>query len=165
MNKIKSSGIQFLLGFGVISFLWIIGLLACDPFDWFLYVELDGIYQMLDIVLTVTPFLICLYLILLSVWGKRNNYKIMYYSALTAVCLPIVAYLFNELPLSDSSVLTWILNLTVGLVLYPFGVVSSYIFNDIDFGFGYYEGVYIAAILIVLVVFSIIAYKKTKSTD
>ncbi len=165
MNRKIGNGFQFVLGFGIVILLWVIGWLACDPFDWLLYVELDGIYQIFDFVLTATPFLICLYLILLSVWGKRYNYKIMYYSAIAAVCLPIMAYLFNELLSSDSSILTWILGLTVGWVLYPFGIVAVNVFDNIDIGFGYCEGIYIVAIMVLFVIFSIIAYKKTKSTD
>ena len=69
MNKKKSSGIQFVFGFGVVMLLWGIGLLANDPFDWFsnIFMESDiDVYLILDIVLTGIPFLICLYLILLE---------------------------------------------------------------------------------------------------
>lgn len=93
MNRKTGNGFQFVLGLGIVTLLWVIGWLACDPFDWLLNVELDGIYQILDIVLTVTPFLICLYLILLSVLGKRNilfyivsclltNYSVPFWRAL-----------------------------------------------------------------------------------
>ena len=88
----------------------------------------------------------------------------MYYSALSAVCLTVIAYLFGELLSNDSSVLTWILGLTVGWILYPFGMVATYVFDNIDIGFGY-EGMYIVAIMVLFVVFSIIAHKKTKSVD
>ena len=160
MNRKIGNGFQFVLGFGIVTLLWVIGWLACDPFDWLLNVELDGIYQILDIVLIFTPFLICLYLVLLSVLGKRNNYKIIYYSALSAVCLPIIAYLFGELSLNDSSILTWILGLTVGWILYPFGMVAINIFDNI--GFRYCEGIYIAAIMVLFVIISIIIFKKGK---
>ena len=165
MNKKIGNGIQFVLGFGVISLLWVIGLMSSDPFCWFLNADLDvDIYIILDLILTITPFLICLYLFILSIIGKRNNYKIMYYSALSAVCLTVIAYLFGELLSNDSSVLTWILGLTVGWILYPFGMVATYVFDNIDIGFGY-EGMYIVAIMVLFVVFSIIAHKKTKSVD
>ncbi|MBE6774329.1 MAG: hypothetical protein E7544_08920 [Ruminococcaceae bacterium] len=165
MNKKKSSGIQFVFGFGVVMLLWGIGLLAIDPFDWFynIFMESDiDVYLILDIVLTGIPFLICLYLILLSVSGKRNNYKVMYYSALTAVCLPIIAYLFNELPLNDSSIITWILGLTIGWILYPFGLIGLVIFDNVDIGFGYYEGMYIVLIMASAAILSMVLYKTIK---
>lgn len=165
MNKKIGNGIQFVLGFGVISLLWVIGLMSSDPFYWFLNADLDvDIYIILDLILTITPFLICLYLLILSIIGKRNNYNIMYYSALSAVCLPIIAYLFGELLSNDSSVLTWILGLTVGWILYPFGMVAINVFDNIDIGFGY-EGMYIVAIMVLFVVISIVSYKKIKSTN
>ena len=165
MNKKKSSGIQFVFGFGVVMLLWGIGLLANDPFDWFsnIFMESDiDVYLILDIVLTGIPFLICLYLILLSVSDKRNNYKVMYYSALAAVCLPIIAYLFNELSLNDSSIITWILGLTIGWILYPFGLIGLAIFDNVDIGFGYYEGMYIVLIMASAAILSMVLYKTIK---
>ena len=168
MNRKIGNGFQFVLGFGIVTLLWVIGLLANDPFDWYYNTAMESnidVYLILDIVLTVIPFLVCLYLILLSVWGKRNNYKVMYYSALTAVCLPIVAYLFNELSLNDSSIITWILNFTIGLVLYPFGFIGLGIFDNVDIGFGYCEGMYIVIIMASAAILSMVLYKKIKRNN
>ena len=165
MNKKIGNGIQFVLGFGIISLLYIIGFLSSDPFCWFLNAEFDvDIYLVFDIILTITPFLICGYLILISIVGKHCNYKFMYYSALLAVCMPVIAYLFGKLLGNDSSVLTWILGLTVGWIMYPFGIVAVAVFDNIDIGFGY-EGIYIVAIMVLFVVLSIILHKTIKNSD
>jgi hypothetical protein len=44
MNRKIGSGFQFVLGFGIITLLWIIGWLACDPFDWLFNVEIDAVF-------------------------------------------------------------------------------------------------------------------------
>lgn len=167
MNKKKLSVSQFILGFGIVMFLWAIGLLAGDPYGLFFDIYTDSnidVYLILDIVLAAIPILICLYLILLSFICKLKSYKVMYYSALLAFCLPLVGYMFNELSLSDSSIITWILNLTVGLVLIPFGIVGLAVFDSIDLG-GYCEGIYIVALMALVAVISMVIYKTIKRNN
>lgn len=168
MNKKKSSGIKFIYGFVFVMLLWGIGLLASDPFDWFFNISVESdihIDLILNIVLTVILFLICLYLIFLSFFCKINDYKMMYYSALVAVCLPVIAYLFNELSLNDSSIITWILGLTVGWILYPFGMIGLEVFDNVDIGFGYCEGMYIVIIMALAVILSMVIYKTIKRNN
>lgn len=162
MKKRISRGKQVILGAGITSFLWIIAFLACDPFGWLLYSDISGF--LLSFIIIAVPFFNSAYLLVLSIISKKYNYKKLYFSALAAVCLPVLAYLFNELNLSDSSIFSWILNLTVGLVLYPAGIICVEVIENAAFELSYsMEGTYIVAVMIVFIIVSAILYKTVKA--
>lgn len=165
MNLKTSKLLQFVLGFGSISILWIAGYLSSDPFNWLLNKNIsDLIWMLFDFISTITPFLISLCLIALSIVGKKHSYKILYYSALAAVCLPVIVYVFSLLMYDDSSAITWLL-MPVAIILYPLGFTVLTIDNA-AFNLGeFWESEYIVAIMITLVIVSFVIYKKIKTNN
>ena len=165
MNLKTSKLLQFVLGFGSISILWIAGYLSSDPFDWLLNKNIsDLIWMLFDFISAVTPFLISLCLIALSIIGKKYSYNILYYSALSAVCLPVIVYVFSLLMYDDSSVITWLL-MPIAIILYPLGFTVVTIYNAAFNLGGFWEPEYIVVIMTVLIFASLVIYKKIKTSN
>lgn len=165
MNLKTSKLLQFVLGFGSISILWVAGYLSSDPFNWLLDKNIsDLIWMLFDFISAITPFLISLCLIALSIVGKKHSYKILYYSALTAVCLPVIAYVFSLLMYDDSSAITWLL-MPVAIILYPLGFTVLTIDNAAFNLGGFWEREHIVVIMTVLIFASLVIYKKIKTNN
>lgn len=165
MNLKTSKLLQFVLGFGSISILWVAGYLSSDPFNWLLDKNIsDLIWMLFDFISAITPFLISLCLIALSIEGKKHSYKILYYSALAAVCLPVIAYVFGVLMYDDSSVITWLL-MPVAIILYPLGFTVRTIGNAAFNLGGFWECEHIVVIMTVLIFASLVIYKKIKTSN
>lgn len=165
MNLKTSKLLQFVLGFVSISILWVAGYLSNDPFDWLLGKDIsDLVGVLLDFISAITPFSISLCLIALSIAGKKHSYNMLYYSALAAVCLPVIAYVFGVLMCNDSSIITWLL-MPIAIILYPLGFIVRTI-EEAAFNLGeFWESEYIVAIMITLVIVSFVIYKKIKTNN
>ena len=161
--------IQFVIGFLSIMMLWGIGALFNIPFiDNWCYENIDTEEIIFScIVPMVTVMLIPIVLLIFTVICKRKSLKVMYISALSAMAIPVFASIISAIFSNDGNILTWIVGLTIGLVLYPFGRMAFELFDGVNsFYFVYLDSWIddstIIGFLVVAIIISLILYKKIK---
>ena len=162
--------IQFVIGFFSIMLLWGIGaLFNTYSVDTWCYENIDTEELMFScIVPMVTAILIPIVLLIFTVICKRKSLKVMYISALSAVSIPVFASIISAIFSNDGNILTWIVGLTIGLVLYTFGRMAFELFDgENSFYFVYLdswiENSTIIVFLVVAIIISLILYKKIKA--
>lgn len=168
MKKLNTY-IQFVIGFFSIMLLWGIGaLFNTYSVDTWCYENIDTEELIFScIVPMVTAILIPIVLLIFTVICKRKSLKVMYISALSAVSIPVFASIISAIFSNDGNILTWIVGLTIGLVLYPFGRMAFELFDGVNsFYFVYLDSWIddstIIGFLVVAIIISLILYKKIK---
>ena len=161
--------IQFVIGFFSIMLLWGIGaLFNTYSVDTWCYENIDTEELIFScIVPIVTAILIPIVLLVLTIICKRKSLKVMYISALVATALPVLSSIISAIFSNDGNILTWIVGLTIGLVLYPFGRMAFELFDGVNsFYFVYLDSWIddstIIGFFIVAIVLSVILYKVIK---
>ena len=91
----------------------------------------------------------------------------MYISALSATAIPVLASIISAIFSNDGNILTWIVGLTIGLILYPFGRIAYELFDGVNsFYFVYLDSWIdnstIIVLLVVAIIISLILYKSIK---
>lgn len=169
--------IQFIIGFFSIMLLWGIGASFNIPFiDNWCYENIDTDELIFScIVPFVTAILIPIVLLVLTIICKRKSLKVMYISALSATAIPVISSIISQIFSNDGNILTWIVGLTIGLVLYPFGRMAFELFDGVNsFYFVYLDSFienstiivfFVVAIIISLILYKKIKAKKVKDTD
>ena len=127
------------------------------------------------IVPMITVILIPVVLLAFTIICKRKSLKVMYISALVATALPVLSSIISAIFSNDGNILTWIVGLTIGLVLYPFGRMAFELFDGVNsFYFVYLDswienstiiGFFIVAIVLSLVLYKVIKVKKAKGAE
>ncbi len=162
--------LQFVIGFFSIMLLWGIGALFNIPFiDNWCYENIDTEEIIFScIVPMITVILIPIVLFIITIICKRKSLKVMYISALSAMAIPVFASIISAICSNDGSILTWIVGLTIGLVLYPFGRMAYELFDGVNsFYFVYLDSWIdnstIIGFLVVVMIISLVLYKKIKA--
>lgn len=169
--------VQFVIGFFSIMLLWGIGASFNIPFiDNWCYDNIDTDELIFScIVPFVTAILIPLVLLAFTIICKRKSLKVMYISAVVATVIPVFSSVLSMIFSNDGNILTWIVGLTIGLVLYPFGRMAYELFDGVNsFYFVYLDSFienstiivfFVVAIIISLILYKKIKAKKVKDTD
>ena len=164
--------IQFVIGFFSIMLLWCIGaLFNTYSVDIWCSENIDTeelIFSCIAPMLTI--ILIPIVLLIFTVICKRKSLKVMYISALSATAIPVFSSVLSMIFSNDGNILTWIVGLTIGLVLYPFGRMALELFDGVSsFGYVYLEsmidreiliGFFVAAIVLSVILYKVIKPKK-----
>jgi len=161
--------IQFVIGFFSIMMLWMIGgLFSADfMFDWCCEnIDTDELVFSC-IIPMITVILIPVVLLAFTIICKRKSLKVMYISALSATAIPVLASIISAIFSNDGNILTWIVGLTIGLILYPFGRIAYGLFDGVNsFYFVYLDSWIdnstIIVLLVVAIIISLILYKSIK---
>ncbi len=161
--------IQFVIGFFSIMLLWGIGALF-NTYSVNIWCQENINTEKLIfscIVPMITAILIPINLLVFTIICKRKSLKVMYISALSATAIPIFASIISAICSNDGSILTWIVGLTIGLVLYPFGRMAYELFDGVNsFYFVYLDSWIdnstIIVFLVVAIIISLILYKSIK---
>ncbi|MBE6800623.1 MAG: hypothetical protein E7529_05415 [Ruminococcaceae bacterium] len=161
--------IQFVIGFFSIMMLWMIGgLFSADfMFDWCCEnIDTDELVFSC-IIPMITVILIPVVLLAFTIICKRKSLKVMYISALSATAIPVLASIISAIFSNDGNILTWIVGLTIGLILYPFGRIAYELFDGVNsFYFVYLDSWIdnstIIVLLVVAIIISLILYKSIK---
>lgn len=161
--------IQFIIGFFSIMLLWGIGaLFNTYSVDIWCSKNIDTDELIFScIVPMITVILIPVVLLAFTIICKRKSLKIMYISALSATAIPVLASIISSIFSNDGSILTWIVGLTIGLVLYPFGRMAYELFDGVSSFYYVYLGGFldrstIIGFLVVAIIMSLILYKSIK---
>ncbi len=161
--------LQFVIGFFSNMLLWGIGaLFNTHSVDIWCSENIDTDELLFScIVPMITVILIPVVLLTFTIICKRKSLKVMYISALSATAIPIFASIISAIFSNDGSILTWIVGLTIGLVLYPFGRIAYELFDGVNsFYFVYLDSWIdnstIIVFLVVAIIISLILYKKIK---
>lgn len=161
--------IQFVIGFFSIMLLWGIGALFNIPFiDNWCYENIDTEEIIFScIVPMITVILIPIVLFIITIICKRKSLKVMYISAVVATVIPVFSSALSMIFSNDGNILTWIVGLTIGLVLYPFGRMAYELFDGVNsFYFVYLDSWIdnstIIVFLVVAIIISLIIYKSIK---
>jgi hypothetical protein len=78
-----------------------------------------------------------LLLMIFAFTGKRKDFKVLYFSSVIGVWLPVLAYICSCVFSDDGNILVWIYGFTLGLLFYPFNRLAWSTFGGIwtgDFG-------------------------------
>ncbi len=165
--------IQFVIGFFSIMMLWGIGaLFNTYSVDIWCSENIDTDELIFSCVVPmITVILIPVVLLAFTIICKRKSLKVMYISALIATILPVFSCVISMIFSNDGNILTWIVGLTIGLVLYPFGRMAFEVFDGVNsFGFVYLDcfidadttiGFFVVTIIISLVLCKVIKPKKS----
>ncbi len=164
--------IQFVIGFFSIMMLWMIGgLFSADfMFDWCCEnIDTDELIFSC-IVPMITAILIPILLLVFTFICKRKSLKVMYISSLVATIIPVFSCILSMIFSNDGNILTWIVGLTIGLILYPFGRIAYELFDGVNsFYFVYLDswiddstiiGFFIVAIVLSVILHKVIKPKK-----
>ena len=169
--------IQFVIGFFSIMMLWGLGaLFNTYSVDIWCSEKIDTDELIFScIVPMITVILIPIVLLIFTIICKRKSLKVMYISALSSTAIPIFASIISAIFSNDGNILTWIVGLTIGLVLYPFGRIAYELFDGVNsFYFVYLDswiddstiiGFFIVAIVLSLVLYKVIKVKKAKGAE
>lgn len=161
--------IQFVIGFFSIMLLWCIGaLFNTYSVDIWCSENIDTeelIFSCIAPMLTI--ILIPIVLLIFTVVCKRKSLKVMYISSLVATIIPVFSCILSMIFSNDGNILTWIVGLTIGLILYPFGRIAYELFDGVDSFYYVYLGGFldrstIIGFLVVAIIISLILYKKIK---
>ncbi len=162
--------LQFVIGFFSIMLLWGIGALFNIPsIDNWCYENIDTEEIIFScIVPMITVILIPIVLFIFTIICKRKSLKVMYISALSAMAIPVFASIISAIFSNDGNILTWIVGLTIGLVLYPFGRIAYELFDGVNSFFFVYldswvDDSTIIGFLVVVMIISLVLYKKIKA--
>ena len=168
--KILNKVIQFVIGFFSIMFLWVIGALFNTPsVDMWCHENIDTEELLFSCIMPMaTVILIPVLLLVFSVICKRKSLKVMYISSLVATIIPVFSCILSMIFSNDGNILTWIVGLTIGLVLYPFGRMAMELFDGVSSFYYVYLGGFIddstiIGFLVMAIVISLIMYKKIKA--
>ena len=117
IKKYVGNIIQGIFGFAVILLLWGVGAVShhyhCENFE--IYYN-SIFYYLPNIVLLAMP----VFLLNCNFIGKRYNFKVLYFSALLGVLLPVFGFIGFCIFSDDGNILSWIFAFTLGLLLSPF---------------------------------------------
>ncbi len=162
--------LQFVIGFFSIMMLWGIGaLFNTYSVDIWCSENIDTDELIFScIVPMITVILIPVVLLAFTIICKRKALKVMYISAVVATALPVLSSIISAIFSNDGNILTWIVGLTIGLVLYPFGRMAFELFDGVDSFYYVYLGGFldrgtIIGFLVVAIIISLILYKKIKA--
>ena len=161
--------IQFVIGFFSIMLLWGIGaLFNTHSVDIWCSENIDTEELIFScIVPMITAILIPIVLLIFTIICKRKSLKVMYISSLVATIIPVLSCVLSMIFSNDGNILTWIVGLTIGLVLYPFGRMAFELFNGVNsFYFVYLDSWIdngtIIGFFVVAIIISLILYKAIK---
>ena len=117
IKKYVGNIIQGIFGLAVILLLWGVGAVShhyhCENFE--IYYN-SIFYYLPNIVLLAMP----VFLLIFAFIGKRYNFKVLYFSALLGVLLPVFGFIGFCIFSDDGNILSWIFAFTLGLLLSPF---------------------------------------------
>lgn len=159
MRKYIGNVIQGISGFGAMIMLWCVGAI-CHQYsfeDFEAYIS-SVFYCVPNIVLVSMIVL----LLIFAYIGKRKDLKVLYFSSLIGVWLPVLAYICFSIFSDDGNILCWIFGFTLGLLLSPFHRLAWSTFDCVwtgDFGV---NPDFCAGLLVVGIVVSYIIYRYTK---
>ena len=161
--------IQFVIGFFSVMMLWGIGaLFNTYSVDTWCYENIDTEELIFSCIMPmVNAILIPIVLLAFTIICKRNSLKEMYISALSATAIPVLSCILSMFFSNDGNILTWIVGLTIGLLLYPFGRMAFELFDGVDTFYYVYLGEFIdrsivIGIIVVVIIISLILYKVIK---
>lgn len=157
MKKTVLNVVLAIVGFGVMLALWCAGAF-CYEYSF----ENGALVNKYDIVPTIIIFAMPVLLLITAFTGKKFRLKVLYYSALIGVGLPVLSnflfYVFSD----DGNILSWIFGLSLGLFMSPFHYLAFNTFDGVWLGTLGLDSDFCKIILVVGICASVAIYKNTK---
>ncbi len=159
MKKLNSD-LQFIIGFLSIELMWFTGVFS----EYVFYTESLFLSCILPL---IGAMLIPIMVMVFAYISKKYSMKLMYIAALTASGVPLLSSVLSAIFSDDGSILSWIYGLTIGWMLYPFSLLSGFVFEGASsFFFVFTEefvgGDSLKVLMVVMIIASLIVYKVTK---
>lgn len=156
MKKYIGNAIQGIAGFGAMLALWCVGAFSYNYTFCNLDIEANSIYYFLPGIALATMFCLILFF---GFIGKTKDMKVLYFSAVIGVWLPVLSYICSCIFSNDGNIICWIYGFSLGLLLHPFHRLAWSAFGGVWLGDFALDSDFCAGLLIVGIVLSYIIFR------
>lgn len=161
MKKNVWNVIQGITGFGVMLLLWCIGAICYEYSFKDFEAYLGSVFYYLPNVVLITMVAL---LLAFAYIGKKKDCKVLYFSSVIGVWLPVLAFICSCVFSDDGNIICWIYGFSLGLLLSPFHRLAWSTFDGVWLGPMSINPNFCAGILVVGIVFSYMIYKFVDKT-